>query len=241
MNLQKLLIDNRGRGVFKAESSGDEATLYLYDVIVSDDYFGGVGAQTFVKELNNLTAATIHLRINSPGGDVFAARAMEQAIREHKSRIVAHIDGYAASAASYLALAADEVVMAKGGFFMIHKAWTMAFGNADDLIDMVGLLEKIDASLIETYASETGQDAAQIESWMASETWFSADEAVALGFADSIAESAPNNAAAWNVSAYAAAPKIEQPPEPDPHPKPQFTSTHTDHLARNLAVIFQPA
>ena len=73
----KLLRDNaRNRtaaGIPKAEESG-ESTLYLYDVIVSDDYWGGISAEKFVKELNALDAPTIHLRINSPGGEVFAAR-----------------------------------------------------------------------------------------------------------------------------------------------------------------------
>lgn len=93
----KLLRDNaRNRTVSppnaKAEESG-EATLYLYDVIVSDDYWGGISAEKFVKELNALDAPTIHLRINSPGGEVFAARAIEAAIRNHPARIVAHVDG----------------------------------------------------------------------------------------------------------------------------------------------------
>ena len=95
--LLKLLRDNaRNRTVSppkaKAEESG-EATLYLYDVIVSDDYWGGVAAEAFVKELNATAAPTIHLRINSPGGEVFAARAIEAAIRNHPARIVAHVDG----------------------------------------------------------------------------------------------------------------------------------------------------
>lgn len=117
----------------KAEESG-EPTLYLYDVIVSDDYWGGVAAEAFVKELNATAAPTIHLRINSPGGEVFAARAIEAAIRNHPARIVAHVDGYAASAASFVAVACDEVEIAPGGFFMIHKAWTFTAGNADDLL-----------------------------------------------------------------------------------------------------------
>ena len=205
-HLLKLLADNRGRGEFRAEQTGDEATLYLYDTIVSDDYFGGVSAIGFAKALAAITAPVIHLRINSPGGDVFAARAMEQAIREHGSKVIAHIDGYAASAASYVALAADEVVIAAGGFYMIHKAWTMAWGNADDLLSTAALLEKIDDALIATYAKETGQSVDQITEWLKAETWFNAEEAVANGFADRVAEDAPAAQGAWNLSAYAKAP-----------------------------------
>src|SRR5699024_2920096 len=102
----KLLRDNaRNRAAAipkaQAEASGD-AALYLYDVIVGDDCWGGISAEKFVKELNALDAPTIHLRINSPGGEVFAARAIEAAIRNHPARIVAHVDGYAASAASFV-------------------------------------------------------------------------------------------------------------------------------------------
>lgn len=232
--LLQLLADNRGRGFFRAEKSGDEATLYVYDVIVADDFWGGVSAQAFVKELAAIKAPTIHLRINSPGGDVFAARAMEQAVREHPSNIIAHIDGYAASAASYFALAADEVQIAEGGFFMIHKAWTVAFGNADDLMDMAALLEKVDGSLIATYARETGQSAEQIGEWMAAETWFNAEEAVEHGFADKIAEAAPKAKAAWNLSAYAHAPKPAEEPSPIPA---GLAFTNTDHLMRQLRLI----
>lgn len=208
-SLIKLLALNKGRGKFRAETSADSATIYLYDVIVSDSYWGGVDPISFAKQLLAIDAPTIHLRINSPGGDVFAARAMEQAIRQHPSNIIAHIDGYAASAASYLALAADSVEIAAGGFFMIHKAWTVAFGNADELTKTADLLTKIDESLVNTYVTETGQDAQQVRDWMAAETWFTAEEAVQYGFADNIAQAADksaSNAVDWDFSAYGNAP-----------------------------------
>lgn len=219
MHLHKLLARNKGRGEFRAEASEDAATVYLYDAIVDTDedaeFFGGVAPQSFIRALNDIKAPVIHLRINSPGGSVFAARAMEQAMREHPSKIVAHVDGYAASAASFLAMGADEIEIAPGGMFMIHKAWTVAFGNADDLINTADLLEKIDGSLVKTYAARTGTDAEQIAAWMAAETWLDAEEAVAAGFADRIAEAAPKARIEWDLSAYAKAPEIEQEPEPE--------------------------
>jgi ATP-dependent Clp protease protease subunit len=172
---------------------GSEATIYLYDSI---DSYVGVSAETFVRSLNATSAPTINLRINSPGGDVFDARAIATAIQAHKSQVIAHVDGLAASAASYVAIAADKVVMAKGSFMMIHKAWTLAFGNADDLRETAALLEKIDASLVADYARATCNSADQIEQWMAAETWFTAQEAVENGFADSIDpddDPSPNN------------------------------------------------
>lgn len=215
--LQKLMIANRKRGFFRAEAAegGEEATIYLYDQIVSDEltaeWWGGVAPQSFVKELLAIDAPVIHLRINSPGGDVFAGRVMEQAIREHKSKVIAHIDGYAASAASYVALAADEVVIAPGGMFMIHKAWSVGWGNSADLMHLANLLDKIDGTLADTYVRETKNERQQILDWMAAETWFTADEAVEHGFADSIAEASKAAAQVkFDLSAYANAPKGER-------------------------------
>jgi ATP-dependent Clp protease, protease subunit len=211
--LTRLLISNRGRGFFRAEkpaANAEEATVWLYDYITSDDYWGGVSALSFAKELVGITAPTIHLRINSPGGDVFAGRAMEQIIREHKSKIVTHVDGYAASAASYVAIAGDEVEISPGGMFMIHKAWTLAMGNADDLAATAALLNQIDETLVATYARETGQSVEDIVAWLSAETWMTAEQSVERGFADRIASSADKSAnqnrAQWDLSAYKNAP-----------------------------------
>ncbi len=211
--MMQLLINNRKKGSFRAEhqTGSEEATLYIYDVIVADEfeaeYWGGVAPESFIKELNSIEAPVIHLRLNSPGGSVFAARSMEQALREHPAKIIAHVDGYAASAASFLAMAADEVVMNQGGFIMIHKANTIAYGNTDDLISAASLLEKIDGSLVVTYQNRTGQDAEQIKQWMSDETWFSAAESVELGFADRIDEGTKVDNRAWDLSAYQNAPE----------------------------------
>lgn len=215
-NLLKLFALNRNNAQRKFEivnlKDSDEATIYLYDVIVSDDetaeWWGGISPQSFIKSLNEITAKVINLRINCPGGDVFAGRAMETAIRQHDSKIIAHIDGYAASAASYVALGCDEVKIAQGGFFMIHKAWTFAFGNSDDLLKTADLLDKIDESLVATYTSETKLEADKVRKMMAEETWINANEAIEWGFADSIAESKVK-ASAWDFSAYARPPKQE--------------------------------
>ena len=101
-NLMRLLARNRGRGQFeiKAAADGKEATVYLYDAIVATEeeaeWYGGVSAQSFVKQLAGLEADTIHLRINSPGGSVFAGRAMETALRQHSAKVIVYVDGLAA-------------------------------------------------------------------------------------------------------------------------------------------------
>lgn len=106
----------------RVEASADEATIYVYGPI---DAYWGVSAADFCRELAAISAKKIVLRINSPGGDVFEARAMMTALREKGAEIVAKIDGLAASAATALALAADRVEIADGGFYMIHQAWTL--------------------------------------------------------------------------------------------------------------------
>lgn len=223
--LQQLLVDNRATSgrrfeIRPAAEGSDEATVYLYDAIVDTDieaeWWGGVSAQAFVRELRALTAGTIHLRINSPGGSVFAGRTMETALREHKARVVVHIDGLAASAATFVAMAGDEIVMANGAMFMIHKAWTWTWGNADDLKATAELLDKIDGTLVDTYARRTQQTAAQIQDWMAAETWFTGPEALEAGFVDRLlqedddeeqegsATEANAGKPAWNLSAFLA-------------------------------------
>ncbi|MGJ8619604.1 MAG: head maturation protease, ClpP-related [Methylophilaceae bacterium] len=212
-NLFKLfaLNKNNSQRKFEIVNSDDnsEVTIYLYDAIVSDDltaeWWGGVSAPSFVKELNSIDAPVINLRINCPGGDVFGGRVMENAIRQHKSQIIAHIDGYAASAASYVALACDVVNIAKGGFFMIHKAWSLAFGNSDDFLKEADLLDKIDQSLINTYVDETNLSKETLTEMIASETWINSEEAIEWGFADNISETKAK-ASVWDLSAYAKPP-----------------------------------
>ena len=252
----KLLASNRKKGSFRAEAlpGNGEATIYLYDMIVNSDveaeYWGGVSPQAFIKALNEITAPTIHLRINSPGGSVFAARAIEQAIREHSSTIVAHVDGLAASAASFLIMAADTIEMSPGSFIMIHKAWTFAYGNADDMLKTAGLLEQIDGSLVKTYAAATGQAEDEISAWMSAETWFDAEKAVELGFADQVSEasssSTTKNSAkqSWDLSAFAHTPnqmtdlELLKAPDKDLKPKAQANNPiDRDSLIRATRVL----
>lgn len=206
MNLMQLLIKNQAtKRDYRIVQVAREATVYLYDVI-GEDYCGGISAKAFATELAALNVDTIHFRINSPGGDVFAARAMATAIRQTSAKTIAHIDGYAASASTYVALACDEVVIAAGGFFMIHNAWTYCAGNANDLDATAALLRKVDASIVADYMAKTGADEAQITAWMNAETWFTAEEAIQFGFVDTIEESAPAAKNQWDLSAYANAP-----------------------------------
>lgn len=200
--MRQLFIDNRfnGDGYRIDADDTDSATIYVYDAISA---WGGVDPEDFARDLATVTANTIHLRINSPGGDVFDARAMITAVRQHSARVVAHIDGIAASAATGLALAADEVEISSGGFFMIHNAWSIGVGDAGEMRALADVLDKVNDSLVSDYTRKTQNSDEQIREWMNAETWFSAEEAIEHGFVDRMAdEHAPENSVRWNLSAY---------------------------------------
>lgn len=159
------------------------AQVYLYDPI--DSWFG-VTAKDFAREWTALEADHVDLYINSPGGDVFDATAILNLIRRSDAHVVAHIDGVAASAASFIAMGADEVVMGRNSELMIHDASTIAWGNAAELTDLVALLDKTSDNIASIYAEKAGGD---VDTWrqaMRAETWYSAEEAVAAGLADRV-------------------------------------------------------
>lgn len=191
-------------------AAGREATVYLYDAIVASqaeaEFWGGVAAESLVPELRSLDVDVIHLRINSPGGDVFAAQAIAQALRDAKARVVAHVDGVAASAATVVATASDEIEMATGAMYMVHRAWTLAWGNVNDLLEVAGLLEKVDGTLAAQYAKRTGSSVEEMLAIMDAETWLTAEEAVEAKFVDRVAGEVEAVEARWDLSVYEHAP-----------------------------------
>lgn len=176
------------RKLFEIRAAADgEVDVYIYDYI--DPW--GVDADAFVKELATVEASTINLRINSGGGIVFDGLAIYNALARHPARVVSHIDGLAASAASFVALAGDEVRIAANAFVMVHNAWGFAMGNKHDMMEMAAILSKLDGSLAGMYSRKTGATREEAAAWMDGEnaadgTWFDAEEAVAAGLADSI-------------------------------------------------------
>lgn len=209
--LMQLALANADKpGTVRAEQEDDVAHVYVYGVI--GGWFGDVNAQAFATALAGLDAKTVHLHVNSPGGDVFEARAMMAAIRNHGATFIAHVDGLAASAASFLLMACHEIEIVQGGFVMIHNAWTVAMGNKAELRQTADLLEKVDGTIQDDYWKRTKKDKAQLQQWMDAETWFTAEEAKEHGFVDRIIELVPEKdgdtteARAWNLAAYEKAP-----------------------------------
>jgi ATP-dependent Clp protease protease subunit len=167
----------------RAQSTGAEVVIY--------DEIGayGVSAKGFLAELGALPDGTpLAVRLNSPGGSVFDAVAIYNAIKRHSGTVTVWIDGIAASAASYIAMAGDEVVMPENAFLMIHDPAGMVMGTAIDMRAMAEALDKIKGSLLQGYAAKSGRPQEEIAPLMAAETWLDAKDALDLGFADRIVE-----------------------------------------------------
>ncbi len=166
--------------------SATKAEILIYGAIGASMWEDSISAKQFSEELKKLpdTVKDIVLRINSPGGDVFEGYAIANRIKQHPAKFTVYIDGLAASIASIIAIAGDEVVIGEGAQLMVHKSWTMAFGNSKDLENVIQRLEDIDEQLISLYVKRTGRSRAEIRDMVEKETWLSADEAVEYGFAD---------------------------------------------------------
>lgn len=165
------------------------AEIFIYDDI-GPDYYGLVSAKGVIRSLDAVgKGKPVTVRINSPGGDVVEAQGIYNALRRHSAeggKVTIEVDALAASAASYIAMAGDTVRIAENAMLMIHKAWTLAIGNADQIRQTADVLDKFDGILAATYSARTGIDAQEITELLAAETWLDASEAVKRGFADEI-------------------------------------------------------
>lgn len=178
----------------KASDGGKKtAEILIYDEI---DPFWGVSAGDFANELNALEADEITVGINSPGGIVFDGIAIMNALKRHPAKVIARIDGLAASAASFIAMAGDEIHTSKYAEMMIHEARGVVMGTADDFKEMRDLLIRHNESIASVYADRAGGDVKDWLKLMKNETWFTADEMVAAGLADSIIAPADESSAA---------------------------------------------
>lgn len=168
-------------------ASTKSADIYIYEQIGADWWSGeGVTAKAFVKDLKALGNADINLHINSGGGSVFDASAIYTALKAHSGKVTSFIDGIAASAASFVALAGDSVVMADNALFMIHNPFGGATGDAKAMRDMADLLDKVRDTMVGIYMSKTNLSEADLLDALDKETWYNASEAQAAGFVDVI-------------------------------------------------------
>jgi len=186
-------IDVRAETVGK-QSGGDSASSSraassTADVYVFDRIGGwfGVSADDFVRDVAGLDVDHINLHLNSPGGDAAEGTAIANVLRQHRADVTVWVDGLAASAASVVAMAGDEVVMGIGAQLMIHDAWALSIGDAGDMRKAAAMLDSTSNALASTYAAKAGGTAADWRAVMQAETWYTAEEAVTAGLADRVA------------------------------------------------------
>lgn len=182
-------------------ADGENAEIMIFDEI---GYFG-VSAEQFVNELGRISASTITVKINSPGGDVFDGLAIYNALRGHASKVVTQVEGLAASAASFIAMAGDEIAMHESSFMMVHHPWTFALGNAKDLRAVADILEKIGGSLVDIYAKKSGLPVEDVDKMLTDETWLTAAEARDLSLIDRVLDDnadTPAKAQAFDLSIF---------------------------------------
>lgn len=195
MNLEKLqVLAERGRKMsrtpvargdwYRVTNVDDRAEVFIYDAISE----WGVTANDFVRDLRTITASQIDLHLNSPGGLVFDGITIYTALKNHAARVTAHIDGIAASAASFIAMAGDEIVIQKPAKMMIHNANGITIGDADAHQEMASLLNELSDTIAEIYADRAGGTVPQWRAAMSKETWYSAAQAVEVGLADRVAD-----------------------------------------------------
>ena len=160
--------------------------LTIDGVIAEESWFEDDVTPKLFREQLNAGTGDIVIFINSPGGDCVAASQIYTMLMEYKSRVTVKIDGIAASAASVIAMAGTEVLMAPTSLLMIHNPLTVAIGDTEEMQKAIAMLDEVKESIINAYALKTGLSRLKISNFMDAETWLNAQKAIELGFADSM-------------------------------------------------------
>ena len=166
----------------EAKETDETAEIIIYDVIgwPYNDAFD------LVRALGSIKAKNITVRINSPGGDVFDGVAIFNALKDHEAHVTTKIEGLAASMASIVALAGDEVQAHKNAMYMIHDPWVLAAGNQYDLREIADILQKIGGNMLDIYYDKSNIGKRELKAMMKEETWFTAAEAKDRGLIDTV-------------------------------------------------------
>jgi ATP-dependent protease ClpP protease subunit len=180
------------------DRTAEKPKIYIYDEI---GYFGHT-AKGFSDDLAGLDTDELSVHINSPGGDIFDGLAIYQALKSHKARITVVVDGLAASIASVISMAADTLIMAPKATMMIHDGWTISVGNAAEMRKMADLLDKQSDIIASVYADRSGLSTEFWRDQMRTETWYTADEAVAAGLADEVEGKTKTPSARFDLSVF---------------------------------------
>ena len=190
-------MKNKHNAFFALARNDGALNLYLYDEIEGDssDFWTGeiiesnTSANTIAKLIEDAGNVTeINVFINSYGGDVKEGLGIYSQLARSEAKVTAYIDGFACSIASVIAMAADKIVMNPTSLMMIHRAWTVAAGNAEELRKMADDLEVIDKSIEAAYMNKAGEkmDRDTLVELLAAETWLTADKCVEYGLCDEV-------------------------------------------------------
>jgi ATP-dependent protease ClpP protease subunit len=173
-----------------AADDDTDTTISMFDVI-GDDFWsgGGVTAKRISAALRSIGNRNVTVRINSPGGDMFEGIAIYNLLRSHPAKVTVEVLGWAASAASIIAMAGDEIRMGLGSFMMVHNAWGVVIGNRHDMREAAMLFDQFDSAIADIYQARTGMKRAEIQRLMDAETFMAPAQAVECGFADAVDDS----------------------------------------------------
>lgn len=215
-------------------------------VMIMDEIgFFGVTAEDFARDLAEISAETIDVEINSPGGDVYDALAIYNALAQHEADVNVTITGLAASAASFIAQAGDDVAIMRNAEMMIHDAVGLCVGNASDMGEMVENLNRASDNIADIYAQRADGDKAKFRELMQAETWFNAQEAVDAGLADRVLDPKrkkkdPDQAAnTWDLSVFAYQGRSQAPePAAGVDQEPSTPGIDIDKLTTSLMEAF---
>lgn len=169
-----------------ARDADDNRILYLDGVIAEESWFDDdITPAAFKRELLS-NEGSITIWLNSPGGDCVAASQIYSMLMDYKGNVTIKIDGIAASAASVIAMAGTEVLMAPTALMMVHNPLTVAIGDSEEMKKAIDMLDEVKESIINAYEIRTGMSRTKLSHLMDAETWMSANKAIELGFADGV-------------------------------------------------------
>ena len=172
----------------KTNNETRTADLIVYGDLGEDEWFDEVSSKKVITDLNDLDVDNINVYINSNGGTVTTALAINNVLKRHRAKKTAYIDGIAASSATILTSACDVVKMPKNALFMIHNPWTISIGDKNNFNKTIDTLDKVKDSILESYIAKTGLKKEILSKLMDDETWLNAEEALKYGFIDEIVD-----------------------------------------------------
>ncbi|HBR7357163.1 Clp protease ClpP [Klebsiella pneumoniae] len=175
----------RWNGGIRAASDNDNS-ISIFDVVGRDYWDEGVTAKRISGALRSMNGADVTVNINSPGGDMFEGLAIYNLLREYQGKVTVKVLGIAASAASIIAMAGDDIQIGRGAFLMIHNCWVVAMGNRHDFAELSTSLEPFDTAMADIYSARSGLDIATVKQLMDAESYIGGSDAVEKGLADSL-------------------------------------------------------